>query len=371
MTVASVTRGNKFEVRSIHARPDNRRTERRAPCDGYLFSPGVHQRPAKYIGRHPRLGACIRWGMQQSREEGAAILTGVQVVLAGGDARQLEVIRRLTELDATITIAGFDRLDTSFSGVVKTDWSPDILKQADALILPAVGTDDDGIIPTIFTDQELKLTDEHLAVMPKKCKLITGMAKPYLKLLCAKHHIDLIELFERDDVAIYNSIPTAEGALMMAIQNTDITIHGSHCIVLGFGRTGFTMARTLQAVGAHVKVGVRRDDAFARAFEMGFEPFNMPELARQAGNIDLIFNTIPTMIVTAQVIAQLPLRACIIDLASKPGGTDFRFAEKRGIKALLAPGLPGIVAPKTAGRIIANSLTQIILEDYRLRGNQP
>ncbi|WP_115991350.1 dipicolinate synthase subunit DpsA [Cohnella lupini] len=299
------------------------------------------------------------------------MLTGIQIVLAGGDARQLEVIRRLTELDAAVTIVGFDRLETPFSGVVKAEWLPDILKQVDVLILPAVGTDEEGVISTLFTDQELRLTDAHLAAIPKTCKVITGMAKPYLKKQCDKYHLELIELFERDDVAIYNSIPTAEGALMMAIQNTDITIHGSNCIVLGLGRTGFTMARTLQAIGANVKVGVRRDEAYARAFEMGFEPFYMPELARQAGNIDLIFNTIPTMIVTAQVIAQLPLRACIIDLASKPGGTDFRFAEKRGIKALLAPGLPGIVAPKTAGRIIANSLTQIILEDNRLRGNKP
>jgi dipicolinate synthase subunit A len=309
--------------------------------------------------------------MHDCREEGATILTGIQIVLAGGDARQLEVIRRLTELDAAVTIVGFDRLETPFSGVVKAEWLPDILKQVDVLILPAVGTDEEGVISTLFTDQELRLTDAHLAAIPKTCKVITGMAKPYLKKLCDKYHLELIELFERDDVAIYNSIPTAEGALMMAIQNTDITIHGSNCIVLGLGRTGFTMARTLQAIGANVKVGVRRDEAYARAFEMGFEPFYMPELARQAGNIDLIFNTIPTMIVTAQVIAQLPLRACIIDLASKPGGTDFRFAEKRGIKALLAPGLPGIVAPKTAGRIIANSLTQIILEDNRLRGNKP
>jgi len=297
------------------------------------------------------------------------MLTGVQVVLAGGDARQLEVIRRLTEMDASVVLVGFDRLDTPFSGVVKADWSPEILRQANALVLPAVGTDDDGTISTIFTDQELKLTDAHLAEAPKTCKIVAGMAKPYLRKLCEKYHLTLVELFERDDVAIYNSIPTAEGALMMAIQNTDITIHGSSCIVLGLGRTGHTMARTLQALGARVKVGVRRDEAFARAYEMGFEPFYMPDLARLAGNIDLIFNTIPTMIVTAQVIAQLPLRACIIDLASKPGGTDFRFAEKRGIKALLAPGLPGIVAPKTAGRIIANSLIQIILEDIRLRGN--
>lgn len=53
----------------------------------------------------------------------------------------------------------------------------------------------------------------------------------------------------------------------------------------------------------------------------------------------------------------------VIDLASKPGGTDFRYAEKRGVKALLAPGLPGIVAPKTAGQILANVLSQLLIAD--------
>ena len=97
--------------------------------------------------------------------------------------------------------------------------------------------------------------------------------------------------------------------------------------------------------------------------------FYIHALQQQVGNIDLLFNTIPTMIVTAQIIANLPSRAVIIDLASKPGGTDFRFAEKRGIKAMLAPGLPGIVAPKTAGRIIADCLSRLIMEDSRQRGN--
>ena len=58
----------------------------------------------------------------------------------------------------------------------------------------------------------------------------------------------------------------------------------------------------------------------------------------------------------------MPAHTLIVDLASKPGGTDFRYAEKRGIKALLAPGLPGIVAPKTAGQIVANVLSQLLLE---------
>ncbi|MEF3304885.1 dipicolinate synthase subunit DpsA [Paenibacillus sp. GYB003] len=291
------------------------------------------------------------------------MLTGIQITLIGGDARQLEVIQKFSELDAAVTLIGFDNLQYSYSGVSKLALTPESLEKTDAVILPVVGTDDNGVVESIFSGTELILTGDHLAALPSHAKIYTGMAKPYLKKLSSEHNIRLIELLERDDVAIYNSIPTAEGALMMAIQNTDITIHGSVCMVLGMGRTGLTMARTLKGLGANVLVGIRKPEHFARAWEMGFTPFYLSELAQKVTNIDLLFNTIPTMIVTAQIIAGMPHRAVIIDLASKPGGTDFRFAEKRGVKAMLAPGLPGIVAPKTAGRIIANTISQLILED--------
>lgn len=291
------------------------------------------------------------------------MLSGLQAVFVGGDARQLEVIKKFSEMDATITLVGFDNLQNHFNGIVKSQLSPMLMKNIDALVLPAVGTDDQGVVESIFCSQILRIEEEHIAALPKQAKVFTGMAKPYLRQLCGKHGIQLTELFERDDVAIYNSIPTAEGALMMAIQNTDITIHGSECMVLGFGRTGITMARVLQGLGARVRVGVRRPEQYARVWEMGLTPFYTHDLINQAPDADLIFNTIPTMIITAQVIASLPHRAVIIDLASKPGGTDFRFAEKRGIKALLAPGLPGIVAPKSAGRIIADTLCQLLMDD--------
>ncbi|MFF2089064.1 dipicolinate synthase subunit DpsA [Paenibacillus sp. NPDC058174] len=297
------------------------------------------------------------------------MLTGIQVLLLGGDARQLEVIRKLSELDATVTVSGFEGLHSSLDGAVHAEFDEQLFDNIDALLLPAVGTDDQGLIHTVFSDREIRLLDQHLARAPKHCKVYTGMAKPYLRNICREQGLELIELFDRDDVAIYNSIPTAEGAIMLAIQNTDITIHGSTSMVLGFGRTGFTMARTLQGLGADVLIGVRRTEHFARAAEMGFKPFYTSKLLEYTGNIDLLFNTIPTMIVTAQIIANLPSRAVIIDLASKPGGTDFRFAEKRGIKAMLAPGLPGIVAPKTAGRIIADCLSQLIMDDSIKRGN--
>jgi dipicolinate synthase subunit A len=297
------------------------------------------------------------------------MLTGTHVAIIGGDARQVEVMRILSEMDAGVRLYGFDQLQQQFSGVSKHDFGPDVCLDVDAVILPAVGTDSEGFVESKFTPNELILTNAHIQSLPKHAVVYTGLAQPYLKKLCSYEEIRLVELFDRDDVAIFNSIPTTEGAIMIAIEQTDFTIHSSHCMVLGMGRTGLTLARSLQALGAHVTMGVNRTEQFARAYEMGFKPFYTIDLASEVDEVDLIFNTIPTMIITAQVIAHIQNQAVIIDLASKPGGTDFRFANKRGVKAILAPGLPGIVAPKTAGQIIARALSQLILEEARKRGN--
>jgi len=291
------------------------------------------------------------------------MLTGVHVVFVGGDARHLEIIQKFIDLDATVDLVGYDLLKNQFDGISRVKLTNEVLKKADALILPAVGTDDHGNIDAVFSNEKLILNMELIGSLPKNAKIYTGMAKPFLKKVCADHNIDLIELFSRDDVAIYNSIPTAEGVLMLAIQHTDITIHASHC----FGRTGFTIARLLKKLGALVKVGVLTSDHFARAMEMGLQPFYTQDLQHQVMNTDILFNTVPALIITAQVITRIPQRTVIIDLASKPGGTDFRFAEKRGIKAILAPSLPGLVAPKTAGLILANVLCQLLEEQVAER----
>lgn len=295
------------------------------------------------------------------------MLTGVKVLLLGGDARQLEIIHKLCELDAQVTVCGFEQKNEIHPKAVAVELNQHALQDLDALILPAVGTDDEGFIHTVFSSESLQLTTEHVAALPKQCTIYAGMAKSYLKKLCHDNQLKLVEMFERDDVAIYNSIPTAEGALMMAIQHTDITIHRSNALVLGFGRTGISMARVLQALGANVYFGVRRSEQYARAYEMGFKPFYTKDLEHYVSNIDLLFNTIPTMIITAQIIEKLQKSAVIIDLATKPGGTDFQFAEKLGVKAILAPGLPGIVAPRTAGLLLADCLSQLMEEELTTR----
>ncbi|MGZ0085297.1 dipicolinic acid synthetase subunit A [Caldibacillus thermoamylovorans] len=295
------------------------------------------------------------------------MLTGMHVAIIGGDARQLEVIRKLVELDAKLSLVGFDQLAHHFTGAVKLPIDEVDFPDLDAMILPVHGTTLDGKVNSVFAQEPIPFTEEIVKRTAQRCTIYSGISNSYLDELVRKTERKHVQLFARDDVAIYNSIPTAEGAVMMVIQHTDFTIHGSRVAVLGLGRVGMTVARTFAALGAKVKVGARRSEHLARITEMGLVPFHLNDLEKEVRDIDVCINTIPHLIVTAGVIAKMPAHTLIIDLASKPGGTDFRYAEKRGVKAILAPGLPGIVAPKTAGQIIANVLAQLLYEDWQKR----
>ncbi|MEW8969936.1 dipicolinic acid synthetase subunit A [Mesobacillus jeotgali] len=295
------------------------------------------------------------------------MLTGMQIAVIGGDARQLEIIRKLTELDAKLSLIGFEQLDHAFTGASKEKIDEVDFSVQDALILPVPGTSLEGQVETIFSNEKVVIIKEMIEKTPDHCTVYSGISNSYLTGITKQANRKLVQLFARDDVAIYNSIPTVEGTIMMAIQHTDFTIHGSKVAVLGLGRVGMSVARTFHALGAKVKVGARKSEHIARISEMGLKPFLLSDIGKEVSDIDICINTVPHQIVTASVISRMPAHTLIIDLASKPGGTDFRYAEKRGIKALLAPGLPGIVAPKTAGQILANVLSQLLMEDFNDR----
>lgn len=290
------------------------------------------------------------------------MLTGKHLVFVGGDARTLEVIAQTADNDASATLIGFDTYHEEFPDTVQGQLCNEILNRADALVLPISGMDDDGRIDSKFTNDSIVLEADHFAQLRPGTYVFTGIARSRLKAWCAEYGLTLVSLMELDEVAILNSIPTAEGAISIAMEKTDITLHGSETVVIGFGRCGQTLARTLFALGARVKVVARQSCHLARICEMGLTPVHTSELEQAVGGADIVFNTVPEMVLTAGVLKTMRHDCVVIDIASKPGGTDFRYAERRGMTALLAPSLPGLVAPKTAGRIIAASLSRILAE---------
>ncbi len=159
-----------------------------------------------------------------------------------------------------------------------------------------------------------------------------------------------------------NAIPTAEGAIQIAMEEMPITLHNSNALVLGYGRIGKTLAKMLQGIGANVYVEARKyaDVAWIRSY--GYKAVSLSELTQTVKDMNVIFNTIPFVVLDNDILKMLNPECLIIDLASKPGGVDFDKAKEIGLKAIWALSLPGKVAPVTAAEFIKDTVFNIIEE---------
>src|SRR5699024_7429577 len=146
-------------------------------------------------------------------------------------------------------------------------------------------------IEATYAHNDNYLTKNMIAQTPDQYYICTGISNTFLDDATESANRKLVRLFTRDDIAIYNSIPTAEGALMLAIEQTDVTVHGSQVMVLGFGRVGMTLARLFSAVGAHVHVCVRKAADIARISEMGLHPILVKDLEKEIADTDICINT--------------------------------------------------------------------------------
>jgi len=291
---------------------------------------------------------------------GLSVEKNSDLLILGGDQRYLEVINQLASKGLHIVLAGFDQMSFSHPNISNQKVDQVDFEKIDAILLPLNGTGAGGEVEAVYTDEAVALSPDMLKRTPDHCIVYTGISNEYLDKAVDQAGRKLVRLIDRDDVAILNSIPTAEAVLKIAIEETGYTIHGSNVMLLGFGRTGVTLARLFSAVGANVFVAARKDSDFARITEMGLHPVHLDHLVDYISDIDICINTVPHMLLTEAILSKMPVSVLIIDIASKPGGTDFAFAEEKGIKTIHALGLPGKTAPKTAGEIISTVLYKLL-----------
>jgi dipicolinate synthase subunit A len=286
------------------------------------------------------------------------------MLIVGGDVRQIEVAKIISDQGTKVSLVGFTQVSDDSIEKIKCDFQEIDYSRVDAILVPVSGIDNEGRVDARYSNEDIALTKENLENTPEHCVIYTGIKTPYLTKLMETTGRKVVPMFARDDMAILNSIPTAEGTLKVAIEHTDIMIHGSTVMVLGYGRVGKTIARLFDAVGAKVLVGARKEADLARIIEVGLTPFQLKNLAAEMENVDICINTIPHMILTPEVLDKMNRDTLIIDVASKPGGTDFEYAKEKGIKALLELGIPGKVAPKSAGAIIAKVLVELLETEF-------
>ncbi len=284
-----------------------------------------------------------------------------KIILIGGDSRQKYMARHLEQ-------RGFEVYTYSLSdneiedNVIVTEQAEiaETIAKCDAVVLPLPVTKDGKAVNSTVPVHES--IDEIAGMMTSKQALFAGMLGASIRQKFVSRGIEVYDFFDREEVKIMNTVPTAQGILKTIIENIDYTLLGSSCAVMGYGRVGRAAADMLKALSAKVTVCARKFSDIAWAESCGMSVVTFADFPSVANQFDVIVNTVPVVVLDRDIISRLKKECLIIDVASAPFGTDFTAAHDFDIKALQCSSLPGKVAPKSAGRIIAEGVINIIKE---------
>ncbi len=286
-------------------------------------------------------------------------LAGIPIAMLGCDEREVGLAAALIDLGTDLRLVGFPR-----GGLLKRalhfEDPKEAVKGAQAIIAPMSNTDAAGWITAGMGPRETAINlVEVIPVIPSETPFLIGVAKPIIRGLATQYGLVLVEMAEIDEIAVLNSIPTAEGAILVAMENTAITIHNARCLVMGLGRCGTTLAQFLLGLGAKVTVASRSSQDLARSVALNCEPLSLADLKSRT-DFQIIFNTIPAMVLPRSYLRLLDSKTLIVDIASGLGGTDFEGARELGIMAIHALSLPGKVAPQTAADILIKTIPHLL-----------
>lgn len=174
--------------------------------------------------------------------------------------------------------------------------------------------------------------------------------------------VKLYDYYQNEALTVFNSVSTAEGVIHEIIGSTEINIQGAKMALFGYGKAASAIAKRLVALGAEVWVFARSERDRAAAESDGCKAVHLNGKFDCNVGFDVVVNTVPSLVVTADFIEKLPASALIIEIASAPYGVDFSAAEVIGIRTVKAPSLPGRYAPKSAGEAIARTILNAIKE---------
>ncbi len=144
-----------------------------------------------------------------------------------------------------------------------------------------------------------------------------------------------------------NAAITTDCALQLIEQEIP-DLSGIPVLILGWGRIGKCLAQLLQRKGCDVTISARKSADLAMIRALGFGSVSTAHVRESLHRYRLICNTVPELILPDAVTAPDCL---ILELASKPGITGGRIINARG--------LPGKMAPKRSGELIATTFIRL------------
>lgn len=275
--------------------------------------------------------------------------------VVGGDLRQRALARLLREDGHTVHIAALEG-----EGLAPEPLGPG-LALAHCVILPLPVTQREEILHTPLSEEEVTLS-QVLDYMEAGQILCGGLVSPAVRAAGEQRGLRVFDYYAREECMVANAVPTAEGAVQVAMEELPFTLHSARVLILGFGRVGKLTAHRMGALGAKVTVSAQGYEDLAWAAAYGHETGWLETLSCELGGFDLIVNTIPAQVLDRRRLQWVNPGAFLLDLASAPGGVDRAAAKELGLRVLQAPGLPGRTAPVTAAAAIRDSVYHILWE---------
>ena len=282
-----------------------------------------------------------------------------KIAIIGGDLRIIKLAEMLVKDGNEIYTFGIDNVE----GTIQCENIKKALKNVEIVIGPIPFSSNGTTINMPFSDKSLSVRELMHAMNAKI--LIAGGIAPEVYELANDEYIEIIDIMKREELAVLNTIATAEGTIQVAIENTNKILHGSKVLILGFGRIGKVLARKLSGLSVQVTCAARKDEDLAWIEAYGHKSTNINNIGENLKQYDIIINTVPHMVLTEERLQYVKKDALLIDLASNPGGIDKKIVKDLNLKFVWALSLPGKVAPTTSAEFIKETIYNILKEIYK------
>ena len=280
--------------------------------------------------------------------------------VVGGDKRSATLSNLLAKDGNTVHAFALEKYSLS-DAIVKKSSLASLKNKYDCVLLPIPLEGESGYLNAPFSINSYLLSDI-FALFPPGQRVVAGKVPHPLFEKAGRLGIALFDYLEREEFSVSNAIPSAEGAIQIALEKLPVTLNSANCLVIGNGRIGKVLTRYLSGFGAKVAVSARKYADFAWIEAFGNRALNTGDLSGKLSDFDLIFNTVPHMVLDEKLLKELNPNALIVDLASRPGGVDLFTAKSLGIDVVWALSLPGKVAPLTAAETMKKTVYNILDE---------
>lgn len=283
-------------------------------------------------------------------------------LVLGGDLRNVKLAGMLADDGNRVYSFGQDRSDEILDDgrIEKCTSLKTAMEKAQVIIGPVPFSSNEDFINAPFAHDKIMIDD--LMKTNKGKIFISGSIKENLKKQLDEKYMEVIDIMKRDDLAILNTIATAEGTIEVAIKNTDKILQGSRVLILGFGRVGKIVANKFSKMSAIVTCAARKVSDLAWIKAYGYNSLNINDMLYDLKEFDIIINTVPQTILRERELKHIDAEALIIDLASSPGGIDGKIAKSMGLNFIWALALPGRIAPSSSAKFIKDTVYTILEE---------